>query len=265
MKRVFAAIVLAACLLAAQWPIDAFVRGATTTAPTATTRQGQKIPSEDPVIKNLHSLGLIDGQTNIFRSACPVRDIAATMKTAQPTTAQLAAARANMQHLYDLGIRTVISFQTEVPASAGAKSAAETQDIDLERAAAQLVGITFINDQMGNAGPNSLQTMSDQEVSAWLDAETAKIFDHAKTGGVLFHCAAGQDRTGIVGAYIRIKFEHWPVDQAIDEMRRLGHAWITFSSNGGISSWHEDHLRAIAQTLNAQPAGTTDAKTGVSP
>jgi hypothetical protein len=78
------------------------------------------------------------------------------------------------------------------------------------------------------------------------------VFGDAKTGGVVFHCSAGHDRTGIVAAFIRIKYEHWPVDQAIDEMRRYGHNWLKFSNNGGTSSWHEDHLRAIA-TLLAQP------------
>jgi hypothetical protein len=257
MKRVLTAFVLVACLLATRWPTSGYVWGQAATAPAATTNPtGEKVPSEDAIIKDLHSLGLIQGQTNIFRSACPVRDIAAAMAATQPSDADLAAARARMQHLYDLGIRTDISFQTVVPGSAASKMNAETRDIELERQAAGLVGITFINDPMGNAGPNSLQTMSDQEVQSWLEAESAKILDHAKTGGVLFHCAAGHDRTGIVAAYMRITYEHWPVDEAIEEMRRLGHNWIEFSANGGVSSWHEDHLRAIAATMDSQTAGS---------
>ena len=43
------------------------------------------------------------------------------------------------------------------------------------------------------------------------------------------------------------EYEHWSVDQAIDEMRRLGHNWVKYSHNGGMSSWHEDHLRAITR------------------
>lgn len=42
-----------------------------------TANVGEKVPSEDPVIKDLHSLGLIEGRTNIFRSASPVRDFVA--------------------------------------------------------------------------------------------------------------------------------------------------------------------------------------------
>jgi protein-tyrosine phosphatase family protein len=71
---------------------------------------------------------------------------------------------------------------------------------------------------------------------------------------VLFHCSAGHDRTGIVAAYMRLKYQHWPVDQAIDEMRRYGHNWPKFSHDGGTSSWHEEHLRAIDKLLsNAAP------------
>ncbi len=53
-------------------------------------------------------------------------------------------------------------------------------------------------------------------------------------------------------AYIRIKYQHWPVEQAVDEMRRYGHNWVKYSADGGISSWHEDHLRAIAEMLKAE-------------
>jgi hypothetical protein len=72
---------------------------------------GEKVPSEDPIIKDLHSLGLVNGHANIFRCACPVRDIGKATATTKPSEQQLADAQSRMQHLYDLGIRTVISFQ----------------------------------------------------------------------------------------------------------------------------------------------------------
>ncbi len=64
-----------------------------------------------------------------------------------------------------------------------------------------------------------------------------------------FIAPAGHDRTGIVAAYIRLKYEKWPLDQAIEEMRRLGHNWVKYSANGGESSWHEGHLKAISEML----------------
>jgi protein-tyrosine phosphatase len=123
----------------------------------------------------------------------------------------------------------------------------------LEKSAAEKVGITYVPYPMNNGGPDSLATMSDRQVMQWCDAVTTEIFKDANQGGVIFHCSAGHDRTGIVAAYIRIKYQHWPVEQAIAEMRRLGHNWVRYSNNGGIFSWHEQHLRAIAAMLDQSP------------
>jgi len=247
MKRILETIILATCLVLARWPMGALAQNA-----PAAAKVGEQIPSEDAVLKDFHSLGLIDGHVNIFRCACPVRDIAGAMATTQPTDANLAAAKARLQRLYDLGIRTDLSFQSAVGDEA--KPDESTRAIALEKAAAALVGLKFINDPIVNSGPHSLQDMTDAQVMTLLDTESTKILSSARDGGVVFHCSAGHDRTGIVAAYIRIKYEHWPVDQAIDEMRRLGHNWPKYSSNGGVSSWDEDHLKAIAKLLAAPPA-----------
>jgi protein tyrosine phosphatase (PTP) superfamily phosphohydrolase (DUF442 family) len=210
---------------------------------------GEQIPSEDPVIKDLHSLGLINGHVNIFRSACPVGDLAKKIAATQPSAADLAEARQRMQRLYDLGIRTVISFQN--PAANDEEHPKETVvAVAMEKQAAAEVGLDYIAMPISNNGKHSLQDMSDQAVLDWLTTASATIFTAANKGGVDFHCTAGHDRTGIVAAYMRIKFEHWPVEEAIAEMRRLGHNWVKFSSDGGVSSWHEEHLRAIAKMLN---------------
>jgi len=50
-----------------------------------------------------------------------------------------------------------------------------------------------------------------------------------------------------------VTVQHWSVDAAINEMRRLGHNWPKYSHNGGISSWHEDHLRAMVATASTRP------------
>jgi protein-tyrosine phosphatase family protein len=208
---------------------------------------GEKIPSEDPVLVDFHSLGLINGHVNIFRCSCPVRDLGREMDSTQPSAAILAEARQRMQRLYDLGIRTDISFQSETAGDDHSK--AVINSIALEKIAAAQVGLQYVAFPMANSGKNSLQDMSDQAVLDWLNEVSAAIFKSADSGGVVFHCSAGHDRAGIVAAFLRIKYEHWPVQQAIDEMRRLGHNWPKFSANGGISSWHEDHLRAIAIML----------------
>jgi hypothetical protein len=215
------------------------------------TTVGERVPSEDSVINDLHSLGLVRGQIDIFRSACPVRDLARRMTTTQPTAAERVQAKARMQHLYDLGIRTVISFevpQGDVEEKTPGKGS-RLSSVTLEEAAAGDVGIKFVSRPMSNAGPNSMENLSDDAVFKWADAAATEILEDAKTGGVDFHCSAGHDRTGVVCAFIRMKYQHWPVDQAIDEMRRYGHNWPKYSRDGGISSWHEAHLRAIAKML----------------
>jgi hypothetical protein len=217
--------------------------------PPSTQPVGEKVPSEDAVLKDLHSMGLINGCTNIFRCACPVRDIAKQMATTQPSAADLAAGKQRMQRLYDLGIRTVISFQNPLGDDDHPKEVARA--VALEKQTAAEVGLQYVAYPISNAGKNSLQDMSDQAVLNLLDPISVAIFKYAQTGGVAFHCSAGHDRTGIVAAYLRLKYEHWPVEQAIDEMRRYGHNWPKFSSNGGISSWHEDHLRAIAKMIES--------------
>ena len=62
----------------------------------------------------------------------------------------------------------------------------------------------------------------------------------------MFHGSAGHDHTGIV---MRLKYQHWPVEQTIDEMRRYGHNWPKFSTSDGLRSWHEEHLRGISKLL----------------
>jgi hypothetical protein len=209
-----------------------------------------KIPSEDAVIPNLHSLGVINGCTNIFRCACPVMDIAGHMSSPQPTESDLRQAKARMQHLYDLGVRTLISFQHQAPPSA-TETNTERIAVALEKLAAKEIGLAYVAYPMSNKGTNSLEDMTDQAVLKWLETVTADILKNAKTGGVAFHCKSGKDRTGIVAGYLRIKYQHWTADEAIAEMRGCGHVTKNFSRNGGVSSWHEDHLRAIAATLNS--------------
>lgn len=224
--------------------------------------EGEQVPSEDPVLKNFHSLGLIDGRVDIFRCASPVRDLGTPTTSPSDGPRQAQEAEERLQHLRDLGIRTIICLEDpdhpdRDESKSSAKAAQVKARIGLETAAAAETGISMVFHSMNNAGPDSLETMSDAQVKAWLDETSADVLKYSRTGGVAFHCSAGHDRTGIVAAYIRMKYEHWPVDQAIDEMRRLGHNWPKFSHNGGNSSWQEDHLRAIAAILDSAAAPAT--------
>jgi Tyrosine phosphatase family len=219
---------------------------------TAAQKPGEKFPSDDALISDFHNLGEINGTTNLFRSASPLRDL--EKKGEKPADDAAAQARARLQHLYDLGIRTIVSFEQPNP-PAGAGKEDKTNWIALEQAAAKDVGIAYVSHPMANSGKDSLETLAPAAVLVWLQAVDADVFKYAKGGGVDVHCSAGHDRTGIVVAYLRMKYQHWTAEAAIQEMRDRGHNWPKYSANGGISSWHEADVRAVAQMLNAS-AGT---------
>ncbi len=260
-KMLLAALLACGTALAGCGGSNASAAAGAATAPASvaaaqTTEVGEKVPSDDPVILNFHALGRVAGEDHLFRSASPLRDLeVAGADPGDPRT--VAAAHERLKHMADLGIRTIVSLENEDPESGDTGKSAQgtaltTPWIELEKREAAAVGVNFVALPMSNSGPHSLQTMSDVQVAAVLDRTAAKLLSLAREGGVDFHCTAGHDRTGIVTAYIRMKYEHWPVEEAIAEMRRFGHDWPIFSNDGGATSWHEDHLRAIAGMLGTK-------------
>ena len=223
-----------------------------------------KNPSDDPVIPAFHWLGPIEGQTNIYRCACPVMDIARQMASTRPSTQDLARARAHLQPLYDRGIRTIVSFQTQAlpGGSEVTKANVEHVGVALEKTAAGELGMTYVAFPASNTGRDSFEDMADLQVFHWLDMVATNVLNYSGTGGVVFHCNGGHDRTGLVAAYLRIRYQHWSVDDAIAEMRRDGHDWRKFTSDKtALYSWHENHLRAIAAMLKSTNDVTQSATT----
>ena len=222
-------------------------------APPAAIAAAPKAGSEDRLIANYHSLGEIAHRTNIVRCANPVGAIADRLNGAEPTAADRQQAKAQMQHLHDLGIRTVVSLQRqEAPTDALANP--EYSAVVLEKAAAKEVGLTYVAYSMANKGKDalSLQYMPDDTVFSLIQSIGNDIVKRSESGGVAFHCKSGKDRTGLVAAYLRVKYQHWSVDQAIAEMRQNGHVWKSFLKPGQSFSWHENHLRSIAEKLAAE-------------
>jgi hypothetical protein len=205
---------------------------------------GERIPSEDPVILNFHALGLINGHS-LFRSASPLRDLIKKNTLAPGSPEARAAAADRMASLRARGIRTIVALDYPDPSEADDRAAW----IALEESAAQQAGINYVSSPLVNSGPDSLETMSDQQVLHALSAVDRLLFQNP--AGILIHCSAGHDRTGIVIAFLRLKYDHWSADRAIEEMRFFGHNWPKYSHNAGASSWHEEHLRAIAVLLSS--------------
>ncbi len=242
-------------------PQTLFAQSAPVATPAApavpATVVAPKAASEDRLIANYHSLGEIANRTNIVRCANPVGNIADRLKGAEPTDADRQQAKAQMQHLYDRGIRTVVSLQRQEAPTDALKNP-EYAAVVLEKTAAQEVGMTYVAYSMANRGKDalSLQYMSDDKVFSLIETIGNDIVKRSETGGVAFHCKSGKDRTGLVAAYLRVKYQHWDVDQAIAEMRQNGHVWKSFLKPDQSFSWHENHLRSIAEKLTAEPKKT---------
>ena len=70
---------------------------------------GEKTPSEDAVLRDFHSLGVVDGRRNIFRCASPLHDLEKLASATRPDDVHFALAR--MQRIYGMGIRTIICLE----------------------------------------------------------------------------------------------------------------------------------------------------------
>ena len=171
------------------------------------------------------------------------------MKSWPPNAEDLQAARGRIQRLYDLGVRTVVSFQHQSAPQDGDANR-EHWAVALEKDAAKEAGLAYLAFPMSNKGAQSFEDMSDAEVQQLMETVSAAILTASKTGGVVFHCKAGKDRAGLMAGYLRVKYQGWPADKAIAEMRQYGHVWKNFAAAGEQHSWHEKHLLAISKLLN---------------
>lgn len=102
------------------------------------------------------------------------------------------------------GIQTVLSLEDE----GGQASLA-----DAERAVAAQFGMKFVWQPMSNTDQPTLQQIN----------KALETIVNPANRPVLVHCKHGSDRTGIVIAAYRIKYDHWTMAQAVTEMRQYGH------------------------------------------
>ena len=207
---------------------------------TAEETPGEKVASEDKLVSDFHAVVLGGPEMKLYRSASPVRALASEDNASLENKATVAGAARIMEHLKTLGIKTIVSLEDENGKDQESKEVKRKLSVELERNAAKNAGIVFLSHPMQNA---NFRTMPDKDILAWLENVEKDILAASRQGGVLFHCAAGHDRSGLAAAYLRITVQHWTAEQAIKEMRDLGHNWPKYSSNGGKSSWHEEFLR----------------------
>ena len=107
--------------------------------------------------------------------------------------------------LEDLGVKTILSLESD-----GRRSSAIRQE---EQLAADH-GITFLRVPMHETHKPTLEQ---------INAALALVTD-TDNQPILVHCYHGQDRTGIVAAAYRIRYQDWSIADATAELKELGHA-----------------------------------------
>jgi tyrosine-protein phosphatase SIW14 len=116
----------------------------------------------------------------------------------------------------DLGIKTVVNLQDDVPSPDLQQSyfnRAEIKEIDLCRQLrVNFVFIapdTLLRDQVPPRRPEGIEKM-------------LEVFDNADNYPILIHCRAGLHRTGCMAALYRMEYQGWTPEQAVEEMKDLG-------------------------------------------
>jgi protein tyrosine/serine phosphatase len=111
----------------------------------------------------------------------------------------------DVAELREMGIRTILNLEAGLFAT-------ETDAVKLERDWAAAAGMNFEHVPLGPLGAPRADRV---------DAALAVLLDPAKRP-IFVHCKAGVDRTGFVVAAYRVKVEGWTLEQAYEEMVRLG-------------------------------------------
>jgi len=108
---------------------------------------------------------------------------------------------AAMAELKKLGVTTVVDLRRE-----------DNRAMDEERAQAEAQGLHFVNIPVGGfSSPTNAQVV--QFLSLFRDHPDQTVF---------VHCHYGEDRTGVFVASYRMTMEHWPEQQAENEMKFFG-------------------------------------------
>lgn len=134
-----------------------------------------------------------------------------------------------LKYLKNLGVRTVVNLQGGDPKSfligpiAGwFEPGEDPRNIEREQ-----VIVKFFGMQFWHAPLNSFD-----EVSTFDGHLIDKTLEVMRSRGPVFvHCEHGKDRTGLLVALYRVKYEGWDVESAYTEWTSLGHGWLLLLSD----------------------------------
>jgi tyrosine-protein phosphatase SIW14 len=131
-----------------------------------------------------------------------------------------------LAELQKLGITEIVSLRGEAPVLR-----------ENEKSEAERLGIHFISIPIGGFQPPSKEQV----------AQFLSLFGGKSHPRVFVHCHYGEDRTGVFVASYRMAVDHWPVQQALNEMYLFGFKGF----------WHPAMIRFVRefpQQLASAPA-----------
>lgn len=118
------------------------------------------------------------------------------------------------------GLKTILDLRSE------------PKELEWESKKAQKLGIGFINIPMETG-----QEQSVTKIKAILDIITDK-----NRQPIFVHCHAGKDRTGLIFAAYRLKYDHWGIEDAYKEWLAYGFNENYYNLNKSLRKW-QDYLQ----------------------
>ena len=120
-----------------------------------------------------------------------------------------------VKKLADLGIKTIVNLR------------GESDETKVEESEAKSLGMKFFNVPMSSAGRPTEEQIK----------RIFEIIESTENAPVFIHCRRGSDRTGVVVAVFRIKYDGWNDSQALDEAKRYGMGFIQFAKRDYIKDY----------------------------
>ena len=101
--------------------------------------------------------------------------------------------------------------------------------VEWEKRTAEQLGINFISIPM-DAGKEQSVEKIEQILNIITDKSRQPIY---------VHCHAGKDRTGLIFAAYRIKYDHWGIEDAYKEMLGYGFDEAYYQVNRSLRKWYD--------------------------
>jgi len=115
------------------------------------------------------------------------------------------------------GLKTILDLRSE------------PKLVEWESKAAKKLGIEFINIPM-----EAEQEQSTVKIKAVLDIITDKKYQP-----IYVHCHGGKDRTGLIFAAYRIKYDRWGIEDAYKEWLAYGYNENYYQLNKSLRNWYD--------------------------